>query len=188
VRVAVELRRAYRLLNHGPATLVSAAHGSRHNVMAAQWVMPLDFDPPKLAVVVAADTFTRGLIEASGQLCVSLPTVGMADLVWAVGSASSAEVDKLERFHVATTQASKVTAPLIDGCVAWLECEVRPDVALARDHDLFIVEVVAAWADSDVWDGRELHFEGHPEKRTLHHVARGTFFATGERVKANEPG
>ena len=41
MRVPVELRRAYRLLNHGPATLVSAAAGGRVNVMAAAWVMPL---------------------------------------------------------------------------------------------------------------------------------------------------
>ena len=56
----VELSQAYRLLNHGPTVLVSAAHGGRRNVMAAAWSMPLDFAPPKVAVVLDKSTFTRG--------------------------------------------------------------------------------------------------------------------------------
>jgi flavin reductase (DIM6/NTAB) family NADH-FMN oxidoreductase RutF len=51
-RVAVPLAKAYLLLNHGPTVLVSSAHGGRQNVMAAAWSMPLDFAPPKVAVVI----------------------------------------------------------------------------------------------------------------------------------------
>ena len=49
MRTPVELPKAHRLLNHGPTTLVAAEHSGRRNVMAAAWVMPLDFDPPKFA-------------------------------------------------------------------------------------------------------------------------------------------
>ena len=48
----VPLNKAYLLLNHGPVTLISSAHQGRRNVMAASWAMPLDFDPPKIAVVI----------------------------------------------------------------------------------------------------------------------------------------
>lgn len=51
-RKVVDLPHAYRLLNHGPVTLVSSAHGGAQNVMAAAWAMPLDFTPPKVAVVI----------------------------------------------------------------------------------------------------------------------------------------
>jgi flavin reductase (DIM6/NTAB) family NADH-FMN oxidoreductase RutF len=44
MRADVELPKSYRLLNHGPTVLVSAAHGGRRNVMAAAWAMPLDFE------------------------------------------------------------------------------------------------------------------------------------------------
>ena len=47
-RIPVEPAKAYRLLNHGPATLISSAFGGQRNVMAASWVTPLDFDPPKV--------------------------------------------------------------------------------------------------------------------------------------------
>ena len=65
MRVAVPLSQAYKLLNHGPVTLVSSAHQGRRNVMAASWAMPLDFSPPKVAVVIDKGAYTRGLVEGS---------------------------------------------------------------------------------------------------------------------------
>ncbi len=67
MRIPVDLPQAYRLLNHGPVTLVSSAHGGRRNVMAAAWAMPLDFEPPKVAVVIDAATYSRQLIAAAGS-------------------------------------------------------------------------------------------------------------------------
>ena len=55
MRVPVELRRSVRLLNHSPTTLITSAAGGRTNVMAAAWVMALDFNPPK----IARDAFPR---------------------------------------------------------------------------------------------------------------------------------
>ena len=43
-RRPVPLSKAYRLLNHGPTVLVSAAHNGQRNIMAAAWAMPLDFE------------------------------------------------------------------------------------------------------------------------------------------------
>ena len=40
-RRPVPLAKAYRLLNHGPTVLVSAAHDGQRNIMAAAWAMPL---------------------------------------------------------------------------------------------------------------------------------------------------
>ena len=61
--VAVPLTKAYLLLNHGPVTLVSSAAGGRRNVMAAAWAMPLDFAPPKVAVVI--DKSTLAVVDGS---------------------------------------------------------------------------------------------------------------------------
>lgn len=181
MRVPVELRRAYRLLNHGPTTLLSSAHGGRRNVMAAAWVVPVDFDPPKLAIVISSDACTRELVEASGELVVQLPTASMAALTKSVGSCSGREGDKFERFSIATSPASIVSAPLVDGCAAWLEARLIPEPGVARAYDLLLCEVVAAWADDRSWTGSEWHFT-RDEDRTIHHQAGGVFFATGERI------
>lgn len=185
MRVPVELKRAYRLLNHGPTVLVSSAHGPRRNVMAAAWCMPLDYEPPKLAVVVAEGTFTRELVEASGELVVQVPTVKLARVTHAVGSESGRDVDKFHLHGLATAPASKVSAPLVEGCIAWLEGRVVREPHVQQAYDLFIVEVVAAWADDAVFDGRSWRFPEGPEGdalRSIHHVAGGAFFATGRPV------
>ncbi|MGA4601930.1 flavin reductase, partial [Ectopseudomonas hydrolytica] len=64
----VDLAKAYRLLNHGPTVLVSARHQAVDNVMAAAWCCALDFEPPKLTVVLDKATRTRALIEGSGPV------------------------------------------------------------------------------------------------------------------------
>ena len=180
-RIPVELRRSYKLVNHGPTTLVSAAHAGRKNVMAAAWVMALDFDPPKLAAVLAEDTWTRELAVASGELVISLPTVQQAALTYQLGSVSGRDVDKFAEYGVAWSPASHVSAPLVDGCAGWLECKIIEEQHMASAYDLFVCQVVAAWADPEVWNGAEWRFE-NPDKRTIHHCAGGVFFATGERM------
>lgn len=177
-RQPVDLASAYLLLNHGPVTLVSSAHGGRSNVMAASWAMPLDFSPPKVAVVIDRQTLTRELIEASGEFVLNLPAKAMAAQVLAVGSNSGHTLDKFAAFSLATAPASVVAASLIAGCVAWLECRVIAEPHNQQRYDLFIAEVVAASADSRVFSDGRWHF-GDDELRTVHYLAGGQFLTSG---------
>lgn len=183
-RSPVELPQSYLLLNHGPVTLVSSAWKDRQNVMAAAWAMPLDFDPPKVAVVVDGRSWTRELIDASGEFVLNIPTRAMADQVLAVGSVSGRDMDKFAVCQLGRLPATKVAAPLIDGCVAWLECRVMPEAHVQQRYDLFIAEVVAAWADPAVFKRGRWTF-GRDDQRTIHYVAGGQFFATGPAFEAN---
>lgn len=183
-RRSVPLPKSYRLLNHGPTVLVTSAHAGRRNVMAASWNMALDFDPPKVCVVIDKSTFTRELIEASGEFVLNLPCRAQAALTVAVGNASGREMqpDKFEQMGLATAPASRVQAPLLEGCVGWLECRLLPEPHNQQRYDLFIGEVVAAWADERVFADGHWRFDDStdPVLRTLHYVAGGHFFATGE--------
>lgn len=183
MRIAVPLEHAYRLLNHGPTTLVTTAHAGRRNVMAAAWVMPLDFSPPKFAAVIAADTFTRELLEGSGACVLAAPTTDQVDLTWRCGSCSGRDVDKFAELGLASAPGTLVSAPLIAGCAAWLECQVLPEPDLQRRHDLFVLQAVAAWADAVLWQRGEWAFASDGP-RTIHHCKGGVFYATGERVAA----
>lgn len=182
---AVPLSQAYRLLNHGPTVLVGSGHAGRTNVMAAAWAMPLDFDPPKVAVVIDKATLTRELVEASGQFSLNVPTVAQAELTRAVGGMSGREhADKLDRCRVDTLPAPGSGVPLVQGCIAHLACKLLPATAhVAGPHDLFLAEVTAAWADGRVFSGGRWHFEdASDELRSLHHVAGGHFYAIGAPV------
>lgn len=177
----VELTKAYRLLNHGPVTLVSSAAAGQRNLMAASWTMPLDFNPPKVALVIDKSTLTRQLIEQSGELVLNVPCRTQAGLTLAVGSASGREHDKFSAHDISTLPASKVGAPLIAGCIGWLECRIVSEPHNQQAYDLFVAEVVAAWADPRVFSNGHWHFD-QPERRSIHYVAGGVFFATGEEI------
>lgn len=183
MRATVELAHAYRLINHGPLTLVSSAHGTARNVMAAAWAMALDFDPPKVAVVIDTNTFTRQLVDASGEFALNIPCRTIASHVLRAGSASGKDVDKFAHAALGTFSGEKVAAPLIEGCVAWLECRVLPRPDNQQRHDLFLAEVVAAQADNRVFSNGHWQF-GDENLRTLHYFGGGFFASTGDRFDA----
>jgi flavin reductase (DIM6/NTAB) family NADH-FMN oxidoreductase RutF len=182
----VPLNKAYRLLNHGPTVLVSSHFDGIDNVMAAAWACALDFAPPKLTVVLDKAVKTRALVEASGRFVVQVPTVALLDLTNEVGNRSLAgHPDKLVEAGVELLRLAGDTLPFVAGCAAWLECRLVQEPHNQASYDLFIGEVVAAWADDRVFRDGHWHFEdAGPEWRSIHHVAGGHFYAIGEPMRA----
>jgi flavin reductase (DIM6/NTAB) family NADH-FMN oxidoreductase RutF len=183
----LELSKAYRLLNHGPTVLISSDHNGKLNIMAAAWVCALDFDPPKITAIIDKNTYTSELIEASGSFAINVPCVAQVDLVTKLGASSGRELDGTDKFAVnklETFAAKHISAPLLEGCVAWLECKIIPEPHNQNTYDLFIAEVVAAYTDERVFSNGRWHFDGHDDLRTIHHVAGGAYFAAGTLLQA----
>lgn len=179
---AVPLDKAFRLINHGPTVLVSARHGGIDNVMAASWACALDYTPPKLTVVLDKIAKTRDLVERSGHFVIQVPTVAQIDLTYQVGHRSLAdEPDKLARCGVELFAIEAHDQPFVSGCSAWLACRVIPEPHNQQQYDLFIAEIVGAWADTRVFSNGHWEFEtSDPAWRSLHYVAGGHFYAIGE--------
>jgi len=182
----VELAKAYRLLNHGPTVLVSASHGGVDNVMSAAWSCALDFAPPKVTVVLDKATATRPLVEQSGYFVLQVPNMAQLQLTYDVGHTSANDApDKLARAGVALFRVDGYEAPLVVGSSAWLICKVLPEPRNEQVYDLFIGEVVAAFADDRVFQNGHWAFENaDPQWRSLHYIAGGNFYAIGEAVVA----
>jgi flavin reductase (DIM6/NTAB) family NADH-FMN oxidoreductase RutF len=173
-RRPVPLSKAHRLLNHGPTVLVSAAHDGQRNIMAAAWAMPLDFEPPKIAVVLDKSTWTRAA-GSLRDLRAERSQQPQADIVQTVGSTSGLELtreqgrDKFQIYDLPTFDAELIDAPMLEGCVAWLECRLLPEPDNHQQYDLFLAQVIAAQADERVFSDGRWHFEGqdvaHPAPR-----------------------
>lgn len=165
MRKPVDLAHASRLINHGPTVLVTSAHGGRRNVMAAAWSMPVEFTPPRIAIVIDKSTYTRELVLASGSFAVCIPGRALADLTYAVGSVSGREAaaddhaqqqqathkDKFERYGIASFACPVLGLPLVEGCVAWMECRLIPEPHTQQAYDTCFAEVVSAQADARVF-------------------------------------
>lgn len=186
--VPVEPAKAYRLINHGPATLVSARYNGTDNVMAASWVCALDHDPARLTVILDKTAYTRELIEKSRSFVIQVPVAAQASLVHFLGSHSLAcEADKLTQSGVSLFALPGADVPGVSGCAAWLYCELIPEEHNQQTYDLFIGEIKGAWADSRAFKDGHWQFErGAADWRSLHYIAGGHFYATGEAVEVHD--
>lgn len=182
----VALAHASRLINHGPTVLVTAADGDQSNVMAAAWSMPVEFTPPRIAIVIDKKTFTRELVAASGAFGVCLPGAALVDLTYAVGSHSGREVNKFEHFNITTRPGPVLGVPLIeDGCAAWLECRLIHEPHSEEAYDTCFAEVVAAAADTRIFSNGRWHFDEHNTAlQTIHHLGAGNFVRAGGVLRA----
>lgn len=176
----VEPAKAYRLVNTGPTCLISAKFDGIENAMSASWVCALDYD--KISVVVDSGAFTRSLIEKSGYFAVSIPCVRQANLVMKLGLISrhqnAAKMQDVKLFY-----QDKFEVPLVSDCIAWLVCKVLTNHQNQSEFDLFMGEIVGAWADGQVFeDGRWKFDECEEELRSLHYVAGGEFYTLGKRI------
>ena len=183
----VPMEKAYRLLNHGPTVLVSARHDDMDNVMAAAWACALDFDPPKLTVILDKMTKTREMIEKTERFVIQVPTAAQLQLTYTVGNLGRARApDKLQRAGVQWFDIDGHDLPFVAGCSAWLACRLIPEPHNQEAYDLFIGEVVGAWADSRAFANGHWNYEhAAPEWRSLHYIAGGQFYAIGESLKAD---
>jgi flavin reductase (DIM6/NTAB) family NADH-FMN oxidoreductase RutF len=182
----VRLEHAARLLNHGPTVLVTSAHGSQRNVMAAAWSMPVNFNPAQIAVVIDASTHTRELIMASGQFALCIPGRALRDLVYALGNTSGRDGDKFQRFGLSSVLSPVLGLPVLEtDCSAWLECRVLREPRTEQAYDTLFGEVVGAAAHPAVfaqgrWDFRSDNRDLH----TLHHLGGGSFVMAGDVERA----
>jgi flavin reductase (DIM6/NTAB) family NADH-FMN oxidoreductase RutF len=166
--------------------LVSASHDGVDNVMAAAWICALDFSPPKLTVVLDKSTATRALLEKSGEFVIQVPNAAQLQLTQTLGASSLADTpEKLAQSGVELFRMPGSSLPFVAGCSAWLACRLIPEAHNQQTYDLFIGEIIGAWADTRIFREGHWQFESAgPQWRSLHHVAGGHFYAIGDALHA----
>ncbi len=168
---SLPLSRVYRLLEPGPVVMVTTAARGRANIMTLSWHTMIDFDPPLVGVVVGEGNYSFGLLAATGECVINIPTVELARQAVGCGNTSGRKVDKFKAFGLTPAAAASVGAPLIAECYANLECRVV-DAGMADRYDLFILEVVKAWIDPSV-----------KRPKTLHHLGGADFMVAGRTIR-----
>ncbi len=168
---AYPLSKVYGLLEPGPVLLLATAGQARPNVMTLSWHTPMEFEPPLVGCILGNRDYSFGLLKASRECSLNIPTVELAEKVVAVGNCSGRDTDKFKLSGLTAKPAKLVAAPLVAECYASLECQVA-DTRLVNRYGLFILEVVQAWVDTAV-----------KEPRTLHHRGWGEFRVAGETIR-----
>jgi flavin reductase (DIM6/NTAB) family NADH-FMN oxidoreductase RutF len=185
MRHAIDERDARRLLGGGPVALISTSWHGAQNVMPCVFITPLSIDPPLIGVAVHPGRHTHDMIRFSEEFAINIPTRELLHHVQYLGSVTGSELNKLELTRLPTFRARRIDAPLLEGCVGWIECGVH-DAYRVGDHTLFVGKVVAAQAEKDAFDGG-LWLLADPDERPLHYLGVNSYAILGDRMEARIP-
>ena len=120
--------------------VVSARTSDGFRGLTASTLISVSADPPLVLVGLEHGSITRAAVVETRQFNVSVLTREQEFLAERfAGRAPAVDATWKEVPHHLGTNG----VPFIDGCVAWLECDVT-DVHTAGDHDVCIGEVRVA--------------------------------------------
>ena len=161
------LSRVFTLIEPGPVVLVTTFDGCANNVMTISWTMVLDFSPV-FAITTGAWNHSFAALRKTRECVVAIPAADLLDKVVGIGMCSGADTDKFARFGLTAVAGKIVKAPLIQECLANIECRV---IDLVRRHNIVVLEAVAAHVNP-----------ARKARRTVHAVGDGTFIVDGRKL------
>ncbi len=137
------------------ATIVTAQAKGKANAMAVAWHMSISFNPPLYGVSIASKRFTYQLIADSREFGVNFLPFEAAELVASVGGSKGEEVDKFQRFNIATDKSVKTKVPILEAAYAAYECKLVDDRDYG-DHRLLVGEIVAVHSLKEAFTSDEV--------------------------------
>jgi len=162
----LDLGKAFTWMEPGPVVLVTTHDGKKANVMTISWTLVVDF-APVFAITTGAWNHSFAALRKKRECVIAIPGADLLDKVVGIGTCSGLDTDKFARFGLTAVQGKVVKAPLIEECLANIECKV---VDFVRRHNLVVLQGVAACVNPS-----------RKERRTLHAVGDGTFIVDGRR-------
>jgi len=165
------LPRVYQLLEPGPVLLVTTAYKGKSNIMTQSWHMMMEFEPPLVGCLISGRNSSFEALVATKECVLNIPEEHLARQVVGIGNCSGRKLDKFRKFKLTAQPASKVEPPLIEECFANLECRVV-DTRMVNKYNLFVLEVIKAWAEP-----------AKKDPHTLHHRGKGLFMVAGKTIR-----
>lgn len=161
----VPIEKALTYIEPGPVVLVTTSDGRKNNVMTISWTMAIDFDQ-HIVLTTGEWNYSFGTMMRTKECVVCIPPAQMIDKVIRIGTVSGVDTDKFSLFHLKALPAQTVQAPLLDGCIACLECKVTDYI---ERYGFVVLKVMRVVENRDCTDQRMIHARGD-----------GTFTADGE--------
>ena len=127
-----------RVLGHYPTgvTVVTAACPTGPEGMTIGSFTSVSLDPPLVSFCPSQDSDSWIRMRDVGSFCVNV----LGDHQAGVSTTFASKTD--DRFKDLATRVEVTGAPVIEGCLAWIDCRVET-VHAAGDHDIVVGRVVA---------------------------------------------
>ena len=142
------------VLGHFPTgvTVVTGMDGDTPVGLTVGSFTSVSLDPPMVGFLPTTNSSSWAAMSASGRFCVNVLGDTQGDVCWTFAKSGNED----ERFSNLEWHASPLGSPVIDGSLAWIDCEVE-SVTEMGDH-YFVLGRVASLAAGD--GGPLLFFKG----------------------------
>jgi flavin reductase (DIM6/NTAB) family NADH-FMN oxidoreductase RutF len=151
------------------------------NAAPIAWTAPLSMSPPLVGCVIHPHRHTADMIRFSEEFAINIPGPSLTKQTAFLGTQSGLNTNKLEAAKLETFSAMRIDAPLIDGCLAWIECGLQ-DVIAVGDHTLFVGRVVRVQALDEAYAGQWLLSD--PAYTPLTYIGGTTYAPLGRAREA----
>ena len=177
MKINVPLETAHRLLAPGPLAIVTAAYRDRFTITPVQWTMPASLSPGLVAISLHLEHYATELVRRSGEFALNFTTRDLLTQVMSMAKVSGRDADKWELTGLRMQDPLSISVPLIEECIAHVECVVVDSVA-PGDHAVFFGEIVGAQAEESAFDEHWLLED--METKPLHHLGKSLFSVLNE--------
>lgn len=137
----------------GAVFVTSVSKEGKHNVMSCAWTTPVSEAPPIVIICIAKEGYTSELIKQTKQFALNIPTKKLLKAIWICGKLSGRKTDKFKKAGLKIKKAKSIKAPLIDGCIGYLECELIRVIEAGECYAFFGRIINAAVDDKYFKDG-----------------------------------
>ena len=166
------------LLAPVPPAIVTCASGDQRNLLTIAWTGIVNTIPPKTYISVRPSRHSYRLIKESGVFAINLTTKDLVRAADWCGVHTGAKVDKFERCHLSTEEASEIPCPILTDSPLALECRVTQIIPLGS-HDMFLADIVAVDVSEELIDrDGKLHLE----RANLAAYAHGDYYELGKKL------
>lgn len=124
----------------------------KSNIITVSFCMPVSKEPPLIACAIGKDFYSNQLINETKEFIINVPPQKLKKEIYYCGYHSGFNVDKFEKTGLTPKPANKTKAPIIEECIAHMECKLKKNITTG-DKNLFIGEVIEAYADKDIVKG-----------------------------------
>lgn len=132
----------HTLSRFASGVVVITVGGSEPHAMTANAFSSVSLDPPSVCCCVSHHAVMHATLEKAGRFGISILSAQQREV--AAHFADKRRPLGLRQFDAVKWQPGELTgSPLLDGALAWLECEVLGTYA-AGDHTIFLGSVLSS--------------------------------------------
>jgi len=133
------------VLGHYPTgvTVVAATTPGGPEGMTIGSFTSVSLDPPLVSFAAGQDSESWAKMRDAGSFCVNVLAAEQS------GTSTVFASKVTDRFAGVSTRSEATGSPVIEGCLAWIDCRTSA-IHLAGDHEIVLGEVVAMGTAADV--------------------------------------